>query len=170
MQKLTSVAVLTLVLLFVQTLTADAALAPARWRYSTVCVEDRTGSRWTMVDDAVRRYNTHPDLAVAYRRNCSGFRQVVKVYAGWYGKTGWAGQAQLAWSGGYFVSPMKIKLNNTYAYRDSWRVRLHIVSHELGHTLGLGHTHRRDSVMGPDPQVGFATPFDFAELERRYPW
>jgi hypothetical protein len=44
--------------------------------------------------------------------------------------------------------------------------------HEIGHALGLAHNSRTDSIMNISRAFRFDYPtgYDFAEIERRYPW
>jgi hypothetical protein len=127
------------------------------------------------VRTSVHAWDDAPDIHTVYQHDCSSYRQVVRVYSGRYGKTGhWygrVGEAMLRWSGGRFISPLWIKLNTTYGASYSWSSRLHVISHEIGHTLGEDHTTHWRSVMRPGAyEYARPQPYDFAEIDRLYPW
>jgi hypothetical protein len=151
--------------------TAGAARADMysfRWAKGTVCVEMHASTHYP-VKAAVHAWDAAPGVHLTYQHDCSGYSQKVRVYSGWYGKTGWAGQAMLRWSDGRLISPLWIKLNNSYAWNYSWTGRAHIVSHEIGHTLGEAHTTHWRSVMRPGAyEYAYPQPYDLDEIGDAY--
>jgi len=149
---------------------AQANVYAFRWAGSVVCVEMHASTHYP-VKAAVHAWDSAPDLHLTYQRDCTDYRQVVRVYSGWYGKHDWAAQTVLRWAGGRFVSPLTIRLNNSYAWGYSWGSRAHLASHELGHALGEDHTTHYRSVMRPGAyQYAYPQPYDYGEIERLYPW
>lgn len=151
---------------------ANAEIGPSRWAWHWVCVENHAHRYWH-VRDAVERYDTGNPLRVRYRADCSGWRQIVRVYDSYEGRNGVVGRAGLAWTSDGFVSPMTIRMNKSYLREADggwtpWKKRAHSASHELGHVLGIAHTDHPDSVMGPNPWVPYPTAYDHSELRRRY--
>lgn len=142
---------------------------PLRWASSTVCVEMRAATRYP-VQAAAHAWDAAPQLRLTYHHDCTGYQQVVRVYSGWYGRNGWAAQTTIRRSGDRFVSPLTIRLNNSYAWNYSWANRAHLASHELGHALGETHTTHQQSVMHPSSyQYAYPQPHDYGEIQRLYP-
>jgi hypothetical protein len=167
MKRLLLILAVSLGLLFVNG-TAHADVYPFRWAKHTVCIEMHASTHYP-VKAAVHAWDDAPYLHLVYTGDCSGYSQVVKVYSGWYGKTGWAGLAMLRYSDGRLISPLWIKLNNTYAWNYSWTSRAHIASHEIGHTVGEAHTSYSRSVMGPDSyRYAYPQPYDYGEIGGLY--
>lgn len=150
---------------------ASAALGPARWEHPAICVANLTGPRWSAAtDDAVRNYGTHARLRMVYRDgkgSCAGWDQIIRIVAWRGGKNGVPGYAWLSWSGKFFTTVQTVHLNVFYGRATTWRERLHIVNHEVGHAVGLDHNNRNDSVMGGPEQV-WLSHYDREELHRRY--
>jgi hypothetical protein len=163
----------------------SANLSTYRFKYSTVCVVDHTGSRWP-IDTAVSRWTAVPDLSFRYGVTCG---QQVHVYEGWYGSN-WHGGRYYGWTTPWLYSHKTygsyeklsdgtwreyrctIAMNNTYGVGLSWADRRSAVMHELGHCTGLAHTSRTDSLMNIYHwrDYNYPTGYDKSETERRYPW
>jgi len=147
---------------------ARADVYSFRWATGTVCVEMHASTHYP-VKAAVHAWDAAPGVRLIYQHNCSAYKQIVRVYSGWYGKTGWAAQAGLRWSGDRFVSPLTIRLNNSYGWNYSWTSRAHLASHELGHTLGEDHTIYTRSVMRPGSyQYAYPQPYDYRQIGDLY--
>ena len=149
---------------------ARANVYSFRWAKATVCVEMHASTRYP-VKAAVHAWDESSDLRLTYQHDCSGYSQKVRVYSGWYGKHGWAAQTVIRWTSDRFVSPLTIRLNNSYAWNYSWHGRAHLASHELGHALGEDHTTYSRSVMRPGSyEYAYPQPYDYREIARLYPW
>jgi len=124
-----------------------------RWQGKTMCVEDHTPSNGLRVYvlPAVRDWNSNTDLAIWYKRDvngCSAYSQKIIVVQGNWGKTGWVGIVvgweNIRWgrtAAGHYTwmynGPLTIRLNTYYQNTPGgWD---HIITHELGHSLGMGH-------------------------------
>jgi hypothetical protein len=153
---------------------ANAAIAPYRWERGTVCVENDT-DYWWGVKYATERVDGVPDIRLVYRprgADCSSYAQRVRVVDRRYTTT-WIGQADITYNPGtgYITEPVVIRLNNNYYAKRTLRQRISVVEHELLHAIGVDHTRRCDSLMGPCRyDHAYPTAFDRAEVERRYPW
>lgn len=176
---------------------AHADVAGARWGSGPVCVH-YTGSHPHLASYAVAEWNASPDLDLYLRigtASCAGFGMRTNIVdyryaaserrsawtnftgsyfptpcasnctgAGWY----WGADNFGTW-GWLFKTPVTIHINT----RKAWTTASYrgMLVHELGHSLGLIHTTRCDSVMSTTC-FGRSVPtsFDRADIERIYPW
>jgi Matrixin len=117
-----------------------------------VVISDYSGLAWP-TDNAVYKWNAVPNIEVWYQYQawCDpyGDRHCVDVYSGNYGATGWLGRATR-----YYIPPnygsflsAKVDLNEYYPLTNT--THNHVVTHELGHVLGLGHNTWSGDVMYP---------------------
>jgi len=58
-----------------------------RWQGRIICIEDHSGVHWP-VYRATWRWDATPELRIVPKQDCTGYRQVVKVQSGWYGRNG----------------------------------------------------------------------------------
>jgi Matrixin len=136
------------------------------WAGSTFCIADRTGSdRWP-ITTAARRFDRGTTLTVHPGCTRPGQRIVVQTYHQPDQRCGlttiWRDRA------GRVVSA-EVGLNTYYPTCLSSAVRrAHVISHELGHALGLAHTTREDSVMSTTTwsydHIPYPTSFDLTRL------
>jgi predicted Zn-dependent protease len=153
---------------------ANANLETWRWTSSTVCVVNNTGSSLWPLATVVQRYNRAADLAVISRRDCAPYRQ--KVWLSRYSRAdGRCGVTTIWRNQNHRLLYARIQLNTYYGSCLATRTRrAHVLSHELGHAVGLAHTARRDSVMNASTwsydHIPYPSGYDYAEIERRYPW
>ncbi|WP_394842223.1 matrixin family metalloprotease [Pendulispora brunnea] len=110
------------------------------WNHPQVGFNDHSGSGWP-TDNAVYKWNQVQGLDSLYRWNSclsGGGTHCVHVYSGNYGATGWVGLTNYSSGPGAFVDgATKVQLNDYYA--PNGFTRNNVVTHELGHALGLGH-------------------------------
>lgn len=153
---------------------ANANLKSWRWSGTTVCLVNNSHSTLWPVGTVVQRYNLAADLVVVSRGNCAPYRQ--KVWLSRYNKAdGRCGITTIWRNQNHLLLYARIQLNTHYSScLVTGTRRAHVLSHELGHTVGLAHSARRDSVMNASTwsydHVPYPTSYDYGEIERRYPW
>lgn len=153
---------------------ANGSLESWRWSGSTICVVNNTYSSLWPVATVVQRYDASADLHVVSGGDCSSYKQKVWVsrYTASDGRCG----VTTVWKDEYGrLLYARIQLNRYYSScLSSSTRRAHVMSHELGHAVGLAHTSRYDSVMNVSTwsydNVPYPTSYDYSEIERRYPW
>jgi hypothetical protein len=148
---------------------ATANLESWRWPTREVCVRDGAALPYWPLRVAAMEYSKAADLSVVTAPDCTGYRQQVSLeqYAARDGRCG----VTTTWWDGDRVRGAAIRLNTYYwSCLSSPDRRAHVVSHELGHALGLPHTGREDSVMSVSTwsydHVPYPTAHDFEQLER----
>ncbi|MGC4896797.1 matrixin family metalloprotease [Micromonospora sp. DT31] len=109
-----------------------------------VVFNDHSGSVWPLTE-AVPKWNQVPNIDSWYQWNgcpaVAGAR-CIDVFSGNYGAADWVGLAQRTYpsstfSGAFADSGQWIQLNDYYA--PTTFTRNNVVTHEVGHILGLGH-------------------------------
>jgi hypothetical protein len=135
-----------------------------------VVFNDHAGAQWP-TDNAVYKWNTTPNIDSWYRWNyCPQYENVhcVDVHSANYGATGWYGNTTH-----YYVPPLygrivgaHVELNDYYGTPGTTRNA--VVTHELGHALGLGHNMWSGDVMyyanGPREDIGGENPALLASI------
>jgi hypothetical protein len=153
---------------------ANASLEAWRWSASTVCVVNNTYSSYWPVATVIYRYDKSADLHVVLDDDCSSYSQ--KIWVSRYSQADGRCGVTTVWKDQYErLLYARVQLNTRYpSCLSSGIRRAHVLSHEIGHAVGLAHTTRNDSVMSVSnwsyDNVPYPTSYDYAEIERRYPW
>lgn len=133
-----------------------------------ICVRHDTSTRYWPVARATAAY-ARTGIPVVAADDCDGAAQQVRVtqYAA---KDGRCGVTTIWWDKEHRVRSAEVRLNIQYwSCLSSANRRAHVISHELGHALGLRHTDRPDSVMSVSTwsydHVPYPTTYDIASLE-----
>jgi hypothetical protein len=113
-------------------------------------------AEWS-ASEAMHLVSTSEDLDAATRQTCPFVEGKMRVCNYDYGYTGWAGIA--TWS--YYTSNNHIvtataKLNDYYTYNSV--ERRHLMCHEMGHPLGLGHSSTDGSSQGTCMDYALSVP------------
>lgn len=153
------VAIVLLLASFLWTPNASADYVGTRWRDTKICiqttVDDPTIRKAIVAAAADIRENTVLHLAAYGSSDCksAGYTQVINAVDGWYGKDWHIGLT--SYTGGYnwaytpnvrkstwiLESPVTVKFNQSKTHLTA-RDWAHVVTHELGHAVGLAHVTR----------------------------
>jgi predicted Zn-dependent protease len=113
------------------------------------------------------------ELDADIRAECPMLEGGMRVCNYNYGYTGWAGVAEYSYYSDGHIAASSAKLNDYYSY--SATVRRHLMCHEIGHPLGLGHTSTNGTSQGTcmdyaNHDEGSKSPsaHDFDVLEDKY--
>jgi hypothetical protein len=145
---------------------ARADLDGWHWAGTSFCISDRTGAgRWP-VTTAARRFDRGSALTVRIGCGRPAQRIIVEAY---HGADGRCGLTTIWRDGTGRVVSAEVGLNTYYpTCLSSPTRRAHVISHELGHALGLAHTTRDDSVMSTSTwsydNVPYPTSYDLSRL------
>jgi predicted Zn-dependent protease len=143
-----------------------------RFAGTLMCVDDRTTTTTMQAAtlDAVRDYQRNTSLRMFYQRGkgaCDTFDHEIVVYSRNLGATGWNGRMEtracsdeIRWqcyewaqtangSWTYLHRNVAVVMLNTY-YRNSLSGWDHVITHELGHVVGLDHRSDTCSSVMPD--------------------
>lgn len=151
---------------------AHASIEGPTWAHTAghwgnVSVENHTGVSWP-VKAAVATWGDG-----LYYRSCGTSNQCVKVSEKNQGNTGQIAITSQSWiqdANGYkHFTPLTITINSYYNTRTTAAVRSQVVTHELGHALGLGHDTWKD-VMNADGVHSYnvVSPQEREELRNIY--
>ncbi|MDQ2851502.1 MAG: hypothetical protein M3Y49_12350 [Actinomycetota bacterium] len=151
---------------------AHASIEGPTWAHTAghwgnVSVEDHTSGAWP-VKTAVATWGSG-----LYYRSCGTSNQCVKVSEKNQGDTGQIAITSQSWTqdakGKTHFTPLTITINSYYNTRTTAAVRSQVVTHELGHALGLGHDTWND-VMNADGVHSYnvVSPQEREELRNIY--
>ncbi|MEW9556238.1 M57 family metalloprotease [Nonomuraea sp. NPDC050783] len=133
---------------------AHAFTCPNVWwtnlgrRNPVVLFNDHSGATWPTTN-AVYKWNQTPNIDSWYTwNNCNQAGvHCVGVWSANYGATGWIGHTNLIWASTKpgQIRDADVQLNDYYT--GTYFTRNNVVTHELGHVLGLGHNDYWNDVM-----------------------
>ncbi|MFC4115691.1 M43 family zinc metalloprotease [Nonomuraea zeae] len=113
-----------------------------------VLFNDHSGAQWP-VTDAVYKWNRTPNIDSWYTwNNCNQSNvHCVDVTSGSYGQGGWIGYTETTWNWGTSGAMFDAYVYLNDSYPPSTFTRNNVVTHELGHVLGLNHNQWNGDVM-----------------------
>jgi hypothetical protein len=113
------------------------------------------------------------ELNATIRKECPMQTGGMRVCNYNYGYTGWAGVAEYSYNSDGHIVASSAKLNDYYSY--SATARRHLMCHEIGHPLGLGHTSTNGTSQGTcmdyanhDERSKSPSAHDYDVLEDKY--
>lgn len=154
----------------------DDGLENWRFRTGVVCVDTHGWKMWP-AREAAARFSASPDLEVVAWSDCSSQPSYQRVEMTTYNDPNDFACAVVdpgkSLDRGGLVRTMTIKFNMAARWFNQCHAtagqRAHLMSHELGHALGLAHRSSGASVMA-DWRYQWPTGLDLQTVDKRYPW
>lgn len=94
----------------------------------------------TAVSASVTSWNNSTSVLTLSKVSSGG---KIAVVVGGYGSTGWDGLTSYQCTIGYFDGQVLARINRTYTDSYSTNKRRSVITHELGHSIGLAHNNAR---------------------------
>lgn len=127
---------------------ADASAGTgSHWPRGTVYVENHAGRLWD-VHRAAESIDNGSRLNLISVWRCPPNTQCIRVFARATMPGNTVGKAVIVWSGTRTIR-VDVYLDRRWSRHQSYRTRLGLACHELGHAVGLGHSSSRGSCMYP---------------------
>ena len=91
----------------------------------------------------------------------------IRYVDGYWGDTGWAGQAVCKDWNGSRCGWVQVRFNKSYGPYSTWQKR-HLACHETGHAVGLGHSGRTTSCMHTGWHTATPDGHDYEAINNHY--